>query len=225
MVKKWRSGCLYSLVSGVSLVFLFLLLMLLLGSIPVNKGFAQHSQGIEIFVTDNGIHTDLILPVKTKYIDWRTKLPLQQYKEADSSYQYIAFGWGDHRFYMETPTWKDLKPGVAVTALFWPTRSAMHVSYAKKRLEPNNSQQPLILSEQQYQGLVQYIVATFQQQNKEFILINGAGYTGKDNFYKAHGHFYLFRNCNNWTNRGLKEAGVKTAVWAPLPFAIMQHLR
>ncbi|WP_242927047.1 TIGR02117 family protein [Pontibacter vulgaris] len=222
---KCRSGCLLSIGFGSLLVLLYLLAVVVLGSIPVNRSYAETREGIEIFVTDNGVHTDFVLPVKTAITDWRTQLLLQDYKGADSSYTHIAFGWGDRRFYMETPEWKDLRLDVAITALFWPTRSAMHVSYIRRPLIPNKYQRPVILSEAQYEQLVNYISGTFRQQNGQFILIKGAGYTSEDNFYEAHGRFHLFRNCNNWTNRGLKTIGVKTAAWAPLPFAIMRHLR
>ncbi|WP_114781752.1 TIGR02117 family protein [Botryobacter ruber] len=205
---------------------LFLLLALVLSSIPVNKSFAQtDTSDVQIFVTDNGVHTDIVVPVRTALLDWRTRLPLDQYADADSSYTHVGFGWGDRRFYMKTPEWKDLRPGVFVTALFWPTRSAMHVHYVPRPLTVNKYQRPVQLSQEQYRQLVAFLQQSFQQQDGEFILIPGAGYSGEDNFYEAHGRFYILRNCNNWTNRGLKEAGVKTAFWAPIPYAIMRHLR
>ncbi len=225
MAGKWQSGCLYSILVAFSVVLLYLVAALFLGSIPVNSSYAQAREGIKIFVTDNGVHTDFVLPVNAGGTDWRTSLPLQDYAGADSSYTHVAFGWGDRRFYMETPEWKDLRLDVAFTALFWPTRSAMHVEYIPRPLTSNKYQRPLILTEAQYQLLVNYITGTFKQKNGEFILIKGAGYTSEDNFYEANGRFHLFRNCNNWTNRGLKTIGVKTAFWAPLPFAIMRHLR
>ncbi|GAB3537356.1 TIGR02117 family protein [Pontibacter brevis] len=183
------------------------------------------TDSIEIFVTSNGVHTDIVVPVATPIIDWRDKIPLHHFRNADSSYQYLAFGWGDRRFYMETPEWNDLTPGVALRASLWPTPTAMHVEYIDSRLTPTKRQQPVLLSAAHYKQLVEYIDASFQQENGQYLHIPNTGYTGQDTFYEAHGKFYILKNCNNWVNRGLKAAGIEAALWAPLPFAVMRHLR
>ncbi|WP_242916846.1 TIGR02117 family protein [Pontibacter liquoris] len=220
MRTNYRGGCLAS----ISMLLLLCVAGLLLTSIPVNRGYAQTAGGVEIFVISNGVHTDLVVPVKTPDIDWRQRLPLYQFAGADSTYTYLSFGWGDRRFYVETPEWKDLTPDVAISAALWPTPSALHVAYLRGRLAPGKRQRRLQLSPAQYQQLVTYITHSFQQQNGRFILMPGVGYTDQDNFYEARGRFFLFNNCNNWVNRGLKAAGVRTALWAPLPFAVMRHL-
>ncbi|WP_187261788.1 TIGR02117 family protein [Pontibacter beigongshangensis] len=208
------------------LVGLFFLLGFLLSSIPVNSSFAQTSESkVEIFVTSNGVHTDLVLPVATPYMDWRQKLPLQHFATADSSFTHVGFGWGDRRFYMETPEWSDLKLDVALTSALWPTRTALHVEYIRSRLVPNQRQRPVLLTETQYLRLIAFIDSSFQRENGAYMLIENSGYSGTDNFYEAHGKFYATKNCNSWVNKGLKEAGVKTAWWAPFPYAIMRHLR
>ncbi|MEJ8803944.1 TIGR02117 family protein [Pontibacter sp. H249] len=220
-------------VIGKAAALLFILITLffasgfILSSIPVNRSFAQSSSpdSVEIYVTSNGVHTDIIVPVVTPYIDWRTKIPLHHFGNVDSTYSYLAFGWGDRRFYMETPKWGDLKPGVAMSAAFWPTSTAMHVEYIKSRLRPNKYQRPILISAQQYENLISYINESFQKQNGNYMHISNSGYFHNDTFYEAHGKFYLLKNCNNWVNHGLKAIDVKTALWAPFPYAIMRHLR
>ncbi|WP_162051831.1 TIGR02117 family protein [Pontibacter pamirensis] len=209
------------------LVVLFVFSAFVLSSIPVNSSAAQvpPAAPVEIYVTSNGVHTDIVVPVATPTIDWRNKIPLHHFENADSSYQYLAFGWGDRRFYMETPEWDDLTPGVALRATLWPTPSAMHVKYIVSRLTPTKRQQPVLLSAAHYRQLVDYIDASFQQESGQYIHITDSGYTGQDTFYEAHGKFYILKNCNNWVNQGLKAAGVEAALWAPLPFAVMRHLR
>ena len=206
---------------------LFLAVGFILSSFPLNRGFAQSNapDSVEVFITSNGVHTDIIVPVVTPFIDWRTKIPLHHFGNVDSSYAYIGFGWGDRRFYMETPEWSDLKPGVALSSALWPTPTAMHVEYIKNKLKPNRHQRPIMVSAAQYKSLIVYINKSFQKQNGEYMHISGSGYSHKDTFYEAHGKFYLFKNCNNWVNQGLKAMDVKTAIWAPFPYAIMRHLR
>ncbi|WP_161890577.1 TIGR02117 family protein [Pontibacter russatus] len=209
-------------------VVLFLLSAFLLSSFPVRSSFAQapHAEEpVEIFVTSNGVHTDIVVPVATPYTDWREKVPLHHFANADSSYTHLSFGWGDREFYMKTPSWSDLTPGVALRAALWPTPTAMHVEYIASRLTPTKRQLPVLLTPEQYRQLVLYIDASFQKENGGYRHITGSGYTGQDTFYEAHGKFYILKNCNNWVNGGLKAAGVKAALWAPLPFAVMRHLR
>ncbi len=210
-----------------SLTVLFFASGLLLSSVPVNTSFAQASEpdAIEIFVTSNGVHTDIIVPVKTTYIDWRSKIPLHHFENLDSSYAYIGFGWGDRRFYMQTPEWSDLKLDVAITSAFWPTRTAMHTEYIKYKLQPNSHQRPILITPEQYKSLIKYIDESFQKKEGQYIHISNSGYSHKDTFYEANEKFYLLKNCNHWVNQGLKAMGVKTALWAPFPFAIMRHLR
>ncbi len=207
------------------LIGLYILSFLVLGLIPVNRSFAQTQTGIEIMVIDNGVHTDLVLPIKTKTIDWHKYLLLKDYAGADSSFSHVAFGWGNRRFYMETPQWKDMRIDVALSAALGFGRSAMHVYYIPKPLKSDKTQISIKLSEAQYERLVAYILNSFQQQNGGFLLIKDRGYTSIDNFYEANGRFSMFKTCNSWTNAGLKAAGVETVYWAPVPYLMMRQLR
>jgi len=221
MSKNWRHSCLAS--TG-TLLELLCLVVLLLTCLPVPGSFAQSPKEVEIFVTSSGVHTSIVVPVRTPLIDWRQKLPLQQFATADSSFTYISFSWGDRRFFLETPGWPDLKPWVAISAAFWPTPTAMHVAYIPAKPALNKHQRHLLISLEQYQQLILYIEGSFQQRQKQFELIAGAGYSGSDNFYEAKGKYNILKNCNSWVNNGLKVMGAEAAIWAPLPFAVMRHL-
>ncbi|TPE44342.1 TIGR02117 family protein [Pontibacter mangrovi] len=228
VLRKLAAVILWLLASVLSAFILFVASAVILSSITVNNGYAQpqpQDEHIEIYVTSNGVHTDIIVPVSTKYIDWREKLPLQHFGKVDSTFRYIGFGWGDRKFYIETPEWTDLTPTVAISAALWPTRTAMHVEYIRSRLVPTKRQRPLRITPEQYRRLIVYIDESFVQQNGKYLHISGSGYSERDTFYEAHRKFYILKNCNNWVNQGLKSMGVKTALWAPFPFCIMRHLR
>lgn len=222
IVIKW----LFGLVIGMAALFIFLAYVL--SSFSVNNSFAQvraDEEQVQVFVTSNGIHTDFVLPVRTRTVNWRHKLPLHHFRQVDSGYTHVAFGWGDRRFYMETPSWRDLTPSVALRSALLPTPSALHVLYLKGPPRHTKRQQSLLLSSEQYQKLVTYLDSQFQQTNGQYRHITGSGYTSYDTFYEAHGKFHILNNCNNWVNRGLKAADTKAALWAPLPFAVMRQLR
>ncbi|MBC5773788.1 TIGR02117 family protein [Pontibacter sp. KCTC 32443] len=208
------------------MIILTIVTALILSILPVNRDYTQaQEEHIEIFITSNGIHTDLVLPVATPYIDWRDKISLQHFAGANNNFTHIGFGWGDREFYMQTPEWSDLTIEVALSAMFWPSASAMHVEYIPKPLIPNKHQRPIKVTPEQYKKLVAYISDSFQRRGEYFIIIPGKGYTSTDNFYEAKELFYFPKNCNNWVNGGLKAAGLKAAFFAPFPYAVMRHYR
>ncbi|MFC5271581.1 TIGR02117 family protein [Adhaeribacter terreus] len=205
---------------------LYCSLIVFFGLIPVNISFAQAEKGIQVFVIDNGVHTDLVLPASTNTIDWREHLRLKDYPGADSTFTHFGFGWGNRRFYMETPEWSDLNLDIALSAALGIGKSAMHVYYFAAAPKPGKNEIELHLTEEQYAKLVQYIFNTFQRdENGRFLLIKNKGYTRTDNFYEANGRFSLIKTCNGWTNTALKKAGIETVFWAPLPHLMMRKLR
>jgi uncharacterized protein (TIGR02117 family) len=217
---------LYGLMLGLlGLLLLFMGAALLLALIPVNADAPVQSKGVEIYITTNGVHADFRLPVQTEVIDWRQSLALRDYAGANSSFSYVAFGWGDRGFYLHTPQWSDLTPGTAARALFMPSPTAMHVTYYPRAPAPGNDSRRLYLSGEQYQQLVAYIQESFARaESGKLLLIPGAGYSPYDNFYEARGSYTLLYTCNNWVNGGLQKIGIKTATWAPFDWGVMYHL-
>ena len=189
--------------------------------IPVNSNFKDSKAGTEIFINTNGVHTNIILPAKTETFNWHEYLPI------DKKYEYIAFGWGDKEFYLNTPSWDDLKLSTAFKAAFLPTKTIMQVySYSNKPKE-SETVTKLKLNEEQFQKLNAYVVESFRRNdNNQLIEISpNAKYSFKEKFYLAKGSYSLFKTCNNWTNKGLKQAGIKNALWAPFDKSVMYHLK
>jgi uncharacterized protein (TIGR02117 family) len=213
-----------------NLLFIFIALYLfcsiVLAIIPVNTDFKEDENGIEIFVSSNGVHTDVIVPVKTSEKDWTELINPKDFKPSSQPFKYIALGWGDKGFYLNTPTWADLKFSTAINALFLGGSTAMHVSYETKAPKLDQYTRSIKISDAQYRTLVSYIEASFQiAEDGHYKLIRGHHYSNEnDNFYDAKGSYYFFRTCNNWTNASLKTAGVKTAVWAPFDECVFFHL-
>ena len=225
IITKVRQQVLRLLAIFFGFIFIYLAAVVVLGFVSVNRSFAQAGNGIEIMVIDNGIHTDLVVPVKTSVFDWGNYINVGDYPAADYRFTHLAFGWGNRRFYMETAEWEDLHVDVAISAALGLGKSAMHVYYLSKPLKAGKKQIPIRLSEADYAKLTQYIRNSFQQENGKFLLIAGKSYSGTDNFYEANGRFSLLKTCNSWTNAGLKAAGVKTVAFAPVPFLMMRKLR
>lgn len=208
-------------------VLLYLLCGVLFSVIPVNTSFKEPEEGIEIFIKSNGVHTDIVVPVSSPYIDWREKIKPQYFKGTGSEFKYIGFGWGDKGFYLYTPTWADLKFSTAFNALFWLSTSAMHTTYYENTPVENTLTKKIKISPEQYQQIISHIQTGFRQDEQgEYIALNCCHYSGvNDNFYDGKGIYNLFFTCNSWTNAGLKKAGIKTALWAPFEWSVMRHLK
>jgi len=202
--------------------FLFIYLVIMLLGASIATGRLDKSGDVCIYVQSNGIHTDICLPVKTSSIDWTQFIPLQDY-ENSTEVEYIAIGWGDKGFFLDTPTWADLKFSTAINAAFLPSPTAMHVSYSGIPKE-NNNRKRVTISKAAYQRMISFVKNSFLLKNKQVDLIPNRGYSDHDNFYEAKKSYHMFRTCNIWTNEALKTAGVKTGIYALFPDGILKHL-
>ncbi|MFN6946040.1 MAG: TIGR02117 family protein [Cytophagaceae bacterium] len=224
MKRKYTKAVLWSIGILPVLTVVYLAFAIGLSLIPVNTTFTSLEEGIEIYVTSNGVHTDLVLPATNEVYNWKNKIPDHDFQSNDA--EFVSFGWGDKGFYLDTPTWSDLKFSTAFKAAFWLGTSAMHVTMYKQSPELNEKSKMIRISPEQYLKLVEYIDASFQKDPKgNILLIPGRHYDGvDDNFYEGTGRYNLFKTCNCWTGKGLKIAGVRTALWSPFEKSIMYHL-
>ena len=203
------------------LVFLLLILsylgIALLGLIPVNNDFVETENGIEIFVFSGEFHSDLILPIKTDVIDWKTQFDSGHVTGDTIWATHMKFGWGDHDFYIHTPSWSDLKVSTATNALLIPSKTVMHVSYDVEP-EENSSVRGVTISKEQYQRLVDFVLESFATNDQgDFELIVGKSYHQCDAFYRANGSYHCFKTCNCWAGKAIKTAGIKTGWFTPFP--------
>lgn len=177
---------------------------------------------VTAYILSNGVHTDIVLPVRTAERDWSRALPFTNTTGGDSSAAWVAFGWGDKGFYLETPTWGDLTARIAFKAMFALGSSAMHVTYHKSLREG-----PLCkrfhLSRAQYQRLVAYIEQSFARDpaGRMQVITTHANYGPNDAFYEGVGSYHLFHTCNTWTNNALKACGQRACVWTALDGGIL----
>ncbi|MPS72409.1 MAG: TIGR02117 family protein [Chryseobacterium sp.] len=210
----------------IGVVFLYIILGLLIPYIPVKAEKTDEPKTIELYILTNGVHTDLVLPVRTKYIDWSEKLPFENTKGKQTDFNHISFGWGDKGFYLDTPTWADLKFSTAFKAAFWLSDSAMHCTYYKQ-MKIGGDCKKMMLTEQQYQNLVKFIDDRFDKdsQGKYILIKTDAVYGNDDAFYDAKGSYNFTYTCNTWANNGLKAAGQKAALWTPSDFGVFQHYK
>ncbi|MCW3464428.1 TIGR02117 family protein [Chitinophaga nivalis] len=179
---------------------------------------------VAVYILTNGVHTDLVLPVRHGNTDWSSRIPFQYTARPDTLAQYIAFGWGDKGFYLETPTWADLTFRTAYRALFGLGAAAIHTTYYRQ-LSENDDCRRILISETQYNRLVAYISNRFLPgpDGQPMLIATHANYGSHDAFYEARGRYHLFYTCNTWANNGLKSCGQKAARWTIFDTGIFRH--
>lgn len=210
----------------VGIVMIYVVLGVLLPFIEISAKDDGQKKEIPIYIYTNGVHTDIVMPVKNDLQDWSSKIPFANTTSKKTDYQYVGIGWGDKGFYLDTPTWADLKFSTAVKAAFWLSESAMHCSYYKTMTEGADCKK-IMISRSQYLNLVKFVDDKFDKDdNGNYILIpTDAVYSDNDAFYDAKGRYSFLDTCNTWANNALKAAGQKAALWTPSDYGIFLHYK
>lgn len=203
---------------------IYMALVLVGAAIPVNSNASTHNPDLKIYLVSNGMHTDIVVPAHNAIMDWSSIVRAEHTLSNNHKYKYLSFGWGDLGFYANTPRWEDLTLDTGFRALFLKTPSAVHVTFLEV-IEEGEDTRTLYLNNAQYMKLTQYIKNTFayDAETTKSQPVTGLHYTQNDAFYKARGSLHLFNTCNTWVNNGLKEAGLKAALWTPFVEGIFYH--
>lgn len=188
--------------------------------IPRNASWEEPSDGVLLFVRNNGIHVDLVLPASAAGIELYRLVPPSHVGNPGRTRGWVAFGWGQREFYLETPRWSGLKVRNAARAVFG-GRALMHVEHLG-RLQPSERLRPLRIDGGSYRELVAAIERGFQRgQDGRPVVLPGSGYGSGDIFYEAVGNYNAFNTSNQWAADALANAGVKVGVWTPLAPGLM----
>jgi uncharacterized protein (TIGR02117 family) len=199
---------------------LYLTVALIGSLVSVNAGWTEPADGTTIYLADNGIHADIVMPVRAQGLDWSAVVPRSDMAAAEG--QWIAFGSGEQRVYLETPTWWDITPRTIWSALTG-GRRVMHVEYVPS---PTYTVRQIHLRPQEYRRLWAAIRADFaldlQGRPQR---IEHPGYGPSDAFYRAVGKESAARTCNTWVAKWLRLAGVKTSLWPPFVQGLVWRYR
>lgn len=210
-------------IAGVIVLFIliYFLSAFLLSSMTVNSRFTQcEKDAVEVYILTNGIHTDIVCPVRNEYKDWSAFVSPSDTKSGDTLAKNVAFGWGDKGFYIETKHWEDLKFSTAFKAVFFLSSSAMHVTFLRD-IKESESCRKICVSEENYMKLVDYVEKSFEKDPKgNPVQIKGESYQSNDSFYEALRTYNLFFTCNTWANRVLIESDMKACFWTPFSSGI-----
>ncbi|HEU4705133.1 MAG TPA: TIGR02117 family protein, partial [Sphingomicrobium sp.] len=198
----------WALLPPAAVAALYLVAALAGSLIPVNRGWEEAEQGIAIYIADNGIHADIIMPARVGKLDWEPLVPRRHFAAPDPAAQWVAFGSGEERVYLDTPRWRDIKPRTIWSALTGGSR-VMHVEWVR---DPGHAAREIRLRPEEYRRLWAAIRADFALDGDGRTRhIAAPGYGCCDAFYRAVGRHSALRTCNTWAAKWLRLAGVETS--------------
>jgi uncharacterized protein (TIGR02117 family) len=193
--------------------------LLIAGTLVPRPLFADPATGQasrRILAIGNAIHTDIAIPIDAGVLA-RFETLLRAGVKADApGARHLVFGWGSRAFYIETPTWADLKPGPLLSSLTLDA-SVMHVGVAGAIDEARAPVRGFDLTEAQFERLLVFIQGSFRNGADGPIPIPDSAYGELDGFFEANGRFTALLGCNTWAAAALREAGLQTGWWNPLP--------
>ena len=200
-------------IAFITLIGLYFLIAFCCSRITINAN-PSNTKEIAIYVMTNGVHTDIIVPAVSAEMNWTKEIRYQNTLEADSTYQFLAMGWGDKKFYLETPEFSDLKLSNGLRAISGLSTSAMHTTYYKN-IREDASCKKIIISKAQYQQLIDYILNSFKKDETGHLIKvkSNIHYDIGDAFYEAKGSYSIFKTCNTWANAALKACGQRSCLW------------
>ena len=201
---------------------LYLLAALVGSLIPVNRGWGEADEGVTVYLANNGVHADIVMPAKALGLDWTPLVPKSDFAAPDPGARWVAFGAGEQRVYLETPTWWDITPRTIWSALTG-GRRVMHVEWVAN---PGYMDRAIRLRPEEYRRLWTAIRADFElRENGRPERLEHPGYGRSDVFYRGRGKASAIRTCNSWAGDKLRLAGVETSLWSPFVQGLVWRYR
>jgi len=210
---------------GLRLVTRLLALFILLGALYfiAALGFAmfpasgrpQQADGEPVvYVCTSLAHADIMMPSRDPLIDWSSEFPAVMPPGLPTE-AYLAFGWGDLRFFREIPTWSDVRLSTALSALAGLNDTAIRV-VAVNAPSGDPDCQPLRVDRAGRQALIDHVRATLAHETQT----RPVEQAHLEAYYLAKGRYSPLRTCNQWVADALADAGLPHARFAPFSFGI-----
>ena len=210
------------LLAALAIPSLYVLAALTGSLVPVNRAWIEPRDGVTIYLANNEIHSDIIMPLNAEGLDWTPFISANAFAAADPGARWVAFGSGEQRVYLNTPTWWDIRPRTIWSALAG-GRRVMHVEYVS---DPRYAVREIRLRPEEYRRLWAAIHADFAlDASGRPVHLAHPGYGCCDAFYRATGKANAIRTCNSWVADRLRLAGVKTSLWPPFVQGLVWRYR
>ncbi|MGE0240955.1 MAG: DUF2459 domain-containing protein [Parvibaculaceae bacterium] len=217
----WRRAFRFAarlLAALVVLIVLYLTAALGFALFPASSRPHQTEGEPAVYVCTSLAHADILLPSRDPLVDWNALFPaaVPPGLSADS---YLAFGWGDLRFFREVPSWADVRLSIALGALAGRNDTALRVIVVNPPTTDEDCRL-LRIDRAGRQALIDHIRATLAADTSSGLQPQSVAPAGREAYYPAKGRYSPLRTCNQWVADGLAAAGLPHALFAPFSFGI-----
>ena len=186
------------------------------------RGNPIDQNGERLLIIDHGLHVGLVFERSALEIfgGVNAQALLLQFPQAD----WFEFGWGDKGFYQGAASLSDVSFPMAARALFWPTKTVMHVATGSgdaALVFAVAAPVALMLSAGATQEMLAGVEGGFAS-----MVPTGAGLYAISRFYPGRGRYHVFQTCNNWASQILRRGGIgASAIFAGLSWPLVQEMR
>ena len=216
---RWRKA-LWIAAAPLLALYLYVIAGLVGGALPAASA-PRPREGVTIWVENNGVHTGLVLPLAAAGVDWRPIAQAGHLRDPRLASRWLAFGWGDRDFFLNTPTWADVNAGTAIAAAIGSSRTIVHLEHIR-RPQAGPDVRAVVLRPDEYRRLAAFVRASIDTRGGRLRWRHGYG--AFDAFYVGTGRYSALATCNEWTGEALRRAGVRMGRWTPFPASVMAWL-
>lgn len=201
-------------------ICMYILIFLSLSPFTVSVEETNDPKTEIIYISSNGIHSDIILPIRHPLMNWESTLSMHRMLSVDTFQTHLKFGWGDKNFFLRTKEWSDMEVGVVLNTVFGRGPGAMHLILCTPKDLDKAGLVEIHLTKKHYQKLCVFIKRSFLFENGKAKVIEKHPYGTYDFFFDSSIEYNMSYTCNTWTNNALKRAGQKMGIWTPFKGAI-----
>jgi len=210
----------------VAVAIAFLLLVTLATAIPGDPTLypARPGQGVEIYVVDNGFHSDIAAPRSAIVAPGG---PLARATAEITAQPWVLIGWGDERFYQAQSPWQG-RLGDGLRALMGGRPTVVHLEGISQRpdLAWRDGVRRIVVSPAGLSALLQRADRSFARDAAGAPIERPVPRPPDEGFFASTEGFSLLHLCNHWTAGLLAAAGLPmTPVLDTLPAGLALDLK
>lgn len=158
----------------------------------------EDQRPISAYIISHGWHVGIA--IESEHI--RQILP--EHEQMPSA-EFLKFGWGDNRYYIDS----DAGFGLMLRAALLPTRSVIHVVGIDMPVESYFSASTIVkvqITKEGAEKMGEFIADRFRRFDDE-VRFAADGLYSNSAFFDATGFYYIPKTSNTWTARALRRTG------------------
>ncbi|MEO0635930.1 MAG: TIGR02117 family protein [Pseudomonadota bacterium] len=173
-----------------------------------------------IRVVTGVIHTDIAVPIERVPVEWLDRFAADGLPVDHPQARWFLFGWGSRAIYPTSPQFSDMTIGALFRAFTY-DQTSMRVAVLGP-VEWGEGTRGFSVPQSRLWQLLGAIDDGFEGGIQ--MALAQPGYGPDDRFYDGTGWFNALVGCNTWAAETLRQGGITTGLWNPLPQTLLISL-